>query len=170
MNPRGRCKKCGAPITWLRTNTGTWMPVDDEDGRVHPSELFSVESHSAHWSSCPEAAAFRKRKQQEQHAALDEANAKKATIALIRASSFLLIEKWGVRREQLQSLAFALVRVKNFENLHTASAEGLDGLLRGLQRVDVLLNGPGFEGPLNKVWDELQSLVVDEVTHAAITV
>lgn len=118
MNPRGRCKKCAAPVTWLRTSAGKWMPVDDASGRVNPSDVFSIERHAAHWQSCPEAKAFRKQQQQQQHAALDEANAKKAVIAKIGKIARELTNVYGIRRDQLQGLARATVGVSGFEHLY----------------------------------------------------
>lgn len=160
MNPRGRCKKCGAPITWLRTNTGKWMPVDDKAGRVNPSELFSVEQHKSHFDSCPEAAAFRKRKQQEQHAALDEANAKKAVIAKIGKLARELSRVYGIRRDQLQGLARATVGVSSFEYLYAVPVTWLEErLLYALEQYaeTYALDADEFDADLATVMAETEA-------------
>lgn len=126
MNPRGRCKKCAAPVTWLRTSAGKWMPVDDASGRVKPSDVFSSERHAAHGLSCPEAKAFRKQQQQQQHAALDEANAKKAVIAEIGKIARELSNVYGIRRDQLQGPAKATVGVSSFEHLYAVPVTWLE--------------------------------------------
>jgi len=80
-----RCKKCGAPIVWIRTEDGKWMPCDEglveykagttpdyedrvvnQNGEViqctfdfqcNPDGLARI----PHWATCPFADDFRRR-------------------------------------------------------------------------------------------------------------
>lgn len=42
------CRSCGAPITWVKTESGKWMPLDP-DG-------------TSHFATCPDAAKWRKKR------------------------------------------------------------------------------------------------------------
>jgi len=42
-----KCRSCGAPIEWVKTDAGKWMPVDP-DG-------------TSHFATCPDAEKWRKR-------------------------------------------------------------------------------------------------------------
>jgi len=77
------CKKCGAPIVWIQTQKGKWIPCDEgmleykknhvgkdcvvsQDGDVIRCDLqFEGEpdgmARVAHWATCPYADEFRRR-------------------------------------------------------------------------------------------------------------
>lgn len=72
------CKACKASIRWVKTHTGKNMPIDlapDPRGRVQIVEGGAVvlrllqspdpnlPRFTAHWTTCPETAAFRKPKE-----------------------------------------------------------------------------------------------------------
>lgn len=83
MNNTSFCKKCGAPIVWLRTPRGKMMPADaalracrenpqgknyvvNELGEVIKCDLqFDGEptgmARLPHWATCPHADEFRRR-------------------------------------------------------------------------------------------------------------
>lgn len=69
-NPRGFCVGCNAPIIWLKTEEGKWIPVNDREGRVNPKEVFNKTSHAAHWATCPVAQEFKAQKAAYRAAAL----------------------------------------------------------------------------------------------------
>lgn len=51
-------KGCGAPIIWLLTRRGKFMPIEPES--VEPDdELYEHGRHIVHWASCPYADWFR---------------------------------------------------------------------------------------------------------------
>ena len=55
------CRSCGAPIIWLRTKAEKHIPVDAAsvtDGTY----VFDSKQHQAHWSTCPQADAWRKKR------------------------------------------------------------------------------------------------------------
>ena len=78
-----RCKKCGAPIIWIKTPKGKWIHCDeglheyraDDDGpqvlindsgkaiRCRLTFLGKADglARIAHWATCPNADDFRKR-------------------------------------------------------------------------------------------------------------
>lgn len=80
-----QCKKCGAPIVWIRTPEQKWMPCDeglvpykqDEDGEdyvvtdrgemIHCTFEFECLPTGAaripHWATCPYAKEFKRRPQ-----------------------------------------------------------------------------------------------------------
>lgn len=58
---RDNCKGCGAPILWVRTSSGKFMPCEvgvlvivDDAGHVH-------RGHESHYAHCPKAKDFRRR-------------------------------------------------------------------------------------------------------------
>lgn len=79
------CKSCGAPIVWVKTPAGSWMPCDEglhaykkdtlgkdvvvtDKGEVVRCQLVSNE-HSPdgmaripHWATCPYAKDFKRKK------------------------------------------------------------------------------------------------------------
>ncbi len=83
MNGTGTCSKCGAPIVWLRTPKGKWMPADagpkpykanpegkdtvvNDRGEMVRCDLKfegipSGQARIPHWATCPNAREFRKR-------------------------------------------------------------------------------------------------------------
>lgn len=66
----GRCRSCGARITWLLTSKGKSMPVDAEpaaggnlqigDDGVVTVVKAGEGTHVSHFATCPSAAAHRK--------------------------------------------------------------------------------------------------------------
>jgi len=58
------CKACGAPIKWVKMESGKAMPVDiDPIKIVRETETggIVVGGYLAHWATCPKANNFRKR-------------------------------------------------------------------------------------------------------------
>lgn len=80
-----RCKRCGAPIVWIQTKTGKWMPADEglkrykktkhgkdrvvtDSGEVITCDLIGDDdlrgptgmARTPHWATCPNADDFRK--------------------------------------------------------------------------------------------------------------
>ena len=77
------CKKCGAPIVWIQTPKGKWIPCDEglkkyrqnsagkesvvtDRGEVIRCDLAfdgwpTGMARTAHWATCPEADSFRRR-------------------------------------------------------------------------------------------------------------
>jgi hypothetical protein len=58
-----KCRTCGAPIIWLKTANGKAMPVNAnavEEGDT----VFIPKRHKSHFSTCPQAAEWRKTKSQ----------------------------------------------------------------------------------------------------------
>ena len=47
------CSKCGAPIIWIKTERGKWMPADEG--------LPTGMARTPHWATCPYADDFRRR-------------------------------------------------------------------------------------------------------------
>ena len=84
----GRCKSCGTPIYWIKTLKGKWLPVNRRAIMATPVHIGgytfvlvagttgqdlpeaaesydgidSVIAFEAHFATCPEADAFRKKK------------------------------------------------------------------------------------------------------------
>lgn len=67
-----RCRSCGAEIVWAETSGGRYMPLDPEprqdgnmiieNGRaIAAGPLDQGERFVAHFVSCPDAAAWRKK-------------------------------------------------------------------------------------------------------------
>lgn len=82
------CRKCGAPIIWLKTPAGRWMPADeglvpykqDPEGKNYvvtdygelirckilekedmaPGQFLTGMARIPHWATCPNADEFRK--------------------------------------------------------------------------------------------------------------
>ena len=52
---------CRAPIYWIETKTGKWMPVDcaPKHGGTPPTEE-RAGSGVPHWATCPAAPSFRR--------------------------------------------------------------------------------------------------------------
>jgi len=61
VNNQSLCRSCGAQIIWFKTDAGKNMPVDAETVEVGDLEL-DLTRHVSHFSSCPEAAKWRKGK------------------------------------------------------------------------------------------------------------
>lgn len=77
-----KCRGCGAPIIWIKTTSGKSMPCDSyplhyrrtegatsklvtSDGEVVSCEIVPADEaegtgYVPHWSTCPEAAAFKR--------------------------------------------------------------------------------------------------------------
>lgn len=56
----GTCRSCGAEIVFLRTRTGSRMPVDAETVE-EGEELFDPKRHTSHFATCPQAGEHRRR-------------------------------------------------------------------------------------------------------------
>jgi len=57
------CKKCGAPIKFLKTKAGKCMPVDviEMINLNESGEIEKVYINQPHWINCPHANDFRKK-------------------------------------------------------------------------------------------------------------
>ena len=55
------CRSCKKPIVWLTTKNGRTMPVD-EAGVSEGDVVFDATRHVSHFSTCPAADTFRKKK------------------------------------------------------------------------------------------------------------
>lgn len=57
------CRDCDADITWLKTKAGKNMPVNTESLESRDdTEYDANKGHEAHWSTCPSADNFRRKK------------------------------------------------------------------------------------------------------------
>jgi hypothetical protein len=56
-----KCKSCKAPIVWMKTKTGKNIPVNVESITTDEC-LFNPVTMVAHFSNCPYAQNFRKKK------------------------------------------------------------------------------------------------------------
>lgn len=58
-----KCKGCGAPIVFMKTRKGKYIPVDAES--IKTNEVFFNPNSGmiAHFATCPKAQDFRKPKQ-----------------------------------------------------------------------------------------------------------
>jgi hypothetical protein len=57
----GHCRSCGAPINWLLTKQGRYMPVDAgtvEEGDTH----YDYKRHISHFATCKQADMWRSKK------------------------------------------------------------------------------------------------------------
>jgi len=61
-----KCKDCEADITWLKTKNGKNMPVNTESlvpGERPQDTIYDANAgHESHWSTCPSAEKFQKKK------------------------------------------------------------------------------------------------------------
>jgi len=62
MKPTTACKGCGAPITWVKTGDGKWMPCDTDAHRVVTLEGVILDARTPHWVTCPKREDFRRAK------------------------------------------------------------------------------------------------------------
>lgn len=60
------CKSCQAPIIFLKTQAGKWMPVDADSVDQTIECTYDREAHSSHFDTCGNAAAHRKKKEPKQ--------------------------------------------------------------------------------------------------------
>jgi hypothetical protein len=66
------CKGCGEPIKWIEMLSGAAMPVDSKPLTVVVIEKESgrgraIKAFKEHWSACPMASHFKKRKEKAIH-------------------------------------------------------------------------------------------------------
>lgn len=62
----GKCKGCGAPILWARSERGAPMPLDPVPMKrvvVLREVAHIVDTYQSHFISCPAAEQFRKQKE-----------------------------------------------------------------------------------------------------------
>lgn len=55
-----RCRSCGAPIIWLRTRSGSNMPVDADTVPLGDDGPFDPKVHTSHFATCPHAREHRR--------------------------------------------------------------------------------------------------------------
>lgn len=56
-----RCRSCGAPIEWVKTPQGRWMPVNPGERVVVTAKGEVVRGCEPHWATCPHAEHWRRR-------------------------------------------------------------------------------------------------------------
>lgn len=63
------CKGCGAEIKWIKTQEGKNMPVEAEPYRAYikisvmgPDRWYLADCYQPHWTVCPDADKFRRKK------------------------------------------------------------------------------------------------------------
>jgi hypothetical protein len=54
------CRSCLAPICWLRTVSGKWMPVNAETAE-EGDEVFQHGKHVSHYATCPQGSRWRRK-------------------------------------------------------------------------------------------------------------
>lgn len=54
------CRSCGAPLVFLKTDTGKLIPVDKKTADV-ADEYFDRDRHTSHFATCPDAKKWRKK-------------------------------------------------------------------------------------------------------------
>ena len=59
------CKKCNAPIVWIRTPAGKPMPCNADLVEYHAGDWPDYEDIIPHWATCPFSDSFRGRGQYE---------------------------------------------------------------------------------------------------------
>ena len=60
-----KCKGCGAEIVWIKTANGKMMPLDSKEKMYYCAingEWRIYRGREAHWSTCPNADRFKKKK------------------------------------------------------------------------------------------------------------
>ncbi len=57
-----KCRSCGAKMIWMRTKAGNSMPVDWDVKFIDDTEYSKPAGHISHFSSCPHADRFRRKK------------------------------------------------------------------------------------------------------------
>jgi len=60
------CRSCAAPVTFLKTTTGSWMIVEGIVSKTRAGPIFDPSIHTPHWGNCPDAKLYRKRNQTRQ--------------------------------------------------------------------------------------------------------
>ena len=57
-----KCRSCEAPIIFLKTQAGKWMPVDADSVDQTIECTYDGKVHSSHFDTCGNAAAHRQKK------------------------------------------------------------------------------------------------------------
>lgn len=57
-----KCAGCGAEIKWIKTKTGSRMPVNAELKTIVTENGEIVRGYESHFATCPKADSFRKKK------------------------------------------------------------------------------------------------------------
>jgi hypothetical protein len=65
----GKCRSCQADVTWYKTQAGKWLPFNGAPTPQVQQELLADDSSigflpasAAHWTTCPDADAWRKKR------------------------------------------------------------------------------------------------------------
>jgi len=54
------CRSCKAPITWLKTETGKFIPVNPDSVKDRPlNNIYNSKIHVSHFATCPQAKGWR---------------------------------------------------------------------------------------------------------------
>ncbi len=56
-----QCRSCEAPIVWVQTQSGKYMPVDAHSYDEGDGLVFVKDKHISHFATCPNANKHRKR-------------------------------------------------------------------------------------------------------------
>ena len=62
-----RCKTCGAPIEWIKTPNGRWMPVNPGERVVVTAKGEVVRGCEPHWATCKDPKAFKDKRGRSEH-------------------------------------------------------------------------------------------------------
>lgn len=62
INQISSCRSCKKAIVWMKTKNGKNVPVDYQEN-VLEAEIFNPRTMKAHFTTCPQAASWRKSKQ-----------------------------------------------------------------------------------------------------------
>lgn len=65
MSDCSSCQSCGAPIKFVRTVSGRWVPLDPEvvncmTDKGHPGLYEPVKGFVSHFATCPDADKYRR--------------------------------------------------------------------------------------------------------------
>lgn len=58
-----QCRSCGAPLKWIKSANGKWMPCDAKSTSVVMATGQVVIGHQSHFATCPDAGKWRKPKE-----------------------------------------------------------------------------------------------------------
>lgn len=56
------CRSCGAPIVWIRLESGRSAPCDPKPVVIHTASGVTLSGYGSHFATCPNATQHRKRK------------------------------------------------------------------------------------------------------------
>lgn len=57
-----KCRSCGYPIIWLKTDAGKNIPVDEDSVADKGATIFDPHQMTSHFATCPDVGKWRKNK------------------------------------------------------------------------------------------------------------